>query len=121
MTENAAMSTSVVISNEKPIEQSSAGTLVVATPQGRPDMLVTVVTPLVAILVRAAKAYLQTLVGLLGAAGFGMASNALPPGDFRHTFIVCAGLSVASGVMSLLTNTLLLLTALGDKFPTLKT
>jgi len=91
-----------------------------ATPPGVPDVLVKVVTPLVAILVRAAKAYLQTLVGLLSAAGLGMASSTLPAGDFIHTLKVCAGLSVASGVMSLLTNVTLLLTVLGDKFPTLK-
>ncbi len=91
------------------------------TPHGQPDVVVTVITPIVAILIRASKAYLQTLLGLLAAGGLGMASNTLPAGDFLHTFKVCAGLSVASGVMSLLTNISVLLTALGDKFPILKT
>lgn len=91
------------------------------TPPGQPDIVVTVITPLVAILVRAAKAYLQTLTGLLSASAFGMASTVLPAGDFMHTLKVCAGLSVASGVMSLLTNISVLLTALGDRFPILKT
>jgi hypothetical protein len=85
-----------------------------------PALFVHVVTPLVAILVRAAKTYLQTLLGLLSAAGLGMASSTLPAGDFIHTMKVCAGLSIASGVMSLLTNITLLLTALGDRFPTLR-
>lgn len=91
------------------------------TPPGHPDVVVTVITPVVAILVRAAKAYLQTLLGLLSAGTLGMASNVLPAGDFVHTLKVCAGLSVASGVMSLLTNVSVLLTALGDRFPILKT
>lgn len=91
------------------------------TPPGQPDVVVTVITPLVAIFVRALKAYLQTLTGLLSASAFGMASTVLPAGDFMHTLKVCAGLSVASGVMSLLTNISVLLTALGDRFPILKT
>lgn len=91
------------------------------TPHGQPDIVITVITPLVAILVRAAKAYVQTLLGLLSASAFGMASTVLPAGDFVHTLKVCAGLSVASGVMSALTNISLLLTAVGDRFPILKT
>jgi hypothetical protein len=91
------------------------------TKHGQPDIVITVITPLVAILVRAAKAYLQTLLGLLSASAFGMAATVLPAGDFLHTLTICAGLSVASGVMSLLTNVSVLLTALGDRFPILKT
>lgn len=92
-----------------------------STPEGHADIVITVITPLVAILVRAARAYLQTLVGLLTAGGLGMASTVLPPGDFVHTLKVCAGLAIAPGIMSGLTNILTLLTALGDKFPILKT
>lgn len=92
-----------------------------STPPGQPDIVITVITPLVAIIVRASKAYVQTLVGLLSASAFGMASTVLPAGDFVHTLKVCAGLSVASGVMSALTNISVLLTALGDRFPILKT
>ncbi len=92
-----------------------------STPEGHADIVITVITPLVAIFVRAAKSYLQTLVGLLAAGGLGMASQTLPAGDFIHTLKVCAGLSVASGVMSLFTNILVLLTSLGDKIPLLKT
>lgn len=109
-------STAVVISGSA---YKSGQTL--DTPLDQPDIVVTVITPLVAILIRASKAYLQTLLGLLSASAFGMASSVLPAGDFLHTLKVCAGLSVASGVMSLLTNVSILLTALGDRFPILKT
>lgn len=107
-------STAIVISNTAPQGQ------MIATPRGQPDIIVRVVTPLAAILIRASKAYLQTLIGLLSAAGFGVTILTPKPGDFFATLQLCAGLAVASGVMSLLTNTTLLLTALGDKFPTLK-
>ncbi len=92
-----------------------------STPTGFADIPIAVVTPLLAIIIRAAKAYVQTLVGLLAAGGLGLATDTLPAGDFMHTLKVCAGLSVASGVMSLLTNISVLLTALGDRFPILKT
>lgn len=92
-----------------------------STPHGYADIPIAVVTPLIAILVRAAKAYVQTLLGLLAAGGLGLATDTLPAGDFMHTLKVCAGLAVASGVMSILTNVSVLLTALGDKLPILKT
>lgn len=114
--QNPAPSTAVVVSGTAfKIGQT------LDTPHGEPNVVVTVITPLVAILVRATKAYVQTLLGLLSASAFGMASTVLPAGDFLHTLKVCAGLSVASGVMSLLTNISVLLTALGDRFPILKT
>lgn len=102
---------------------SSTGTgdgKVLPTPFGHRDIVLKTITPLAAILIRAAKAYVQTLVGLLGAQAVGATANVLPSGDFMHTLKVCAGLAVGSGIMSLLTNTSLLLSDLGDKFPTLK-
>lgn len=103
--------TAIVISSTAPQGQ------MIATPRGQPDIIVRVVTPVAAILIRAAKAYMQTLTGLLAA---GLTTTALPAKDFVHLVYLCAGLSIASGAMSLLTNTTLLLTALGDKYPTLK-
>lgn len=90
------------------------------TAPGVPNVAITIVTPIVAIIVRAAKAYLQTLTGLLAAGGLGMAPSVLPAGDFMNLFWKCAALSVASGIMSILTNMTLLMTTLSDKFPTLK-
>lgn len=115
MTETPSQTAVAISASAYPVGQT------LETPFGRPDVLVKVVTPIAAILVRAAKTYMQTLLGLLSAAGLGMASSTLPPGDFLHTLKICAGLSIGSGVMSLLTNITLLLTALGDRFPTLKT
>lgn len=107
--------TQLVVSNTKAGDGD-----VLVTPSMHRNIVLQAITPLAVILIRASKAYLQTLVGLLSAAGLGMASSTLPAGDFVHTLKVCAGLAVASGVMSLLTNVLVLLTALGEKFPTLK-
>lgn len=102
---------------------SSTGTgdgRVLATPGDHPNIVLQAITPLAVILIRAAKAYVQTLVGLLSAQAVGATANVLPSGDFLHTLKVCAGLSVASGVMSLLTNVSLMLSDIGEKFPTLK-
>ncbi len=116
MPETPTVATAVVISGA-----ARATGQMLSTPAGFADIPITVIGPLLAILIRAAKAYVQTLVGLLAAGGLGLATETLPAGDFMHTLKVCAGLSVASSVMSLLTNVSVLLTALGDRFPILKT
>lgn len=113
--ESPAPKTAVVISNDA----SQQGQTII-TPMGKANIIITVVTPIAAVLIRAAKAYLQTLVGLMTAAGFGVTILTPHPGDFFATLRLCAGLSIAAGGMSLLTNVLLLLTTLGDKIPSLK-
>lgn len=113
MADNTQQTAVVISSNAQPAQM-------LETPYGTPDLLIKVVTPIAAVLIRAAKAYVQTLIGLLTAAGFGVTMLTPDPGHFMATLKLCAGLAIASGVMSLLTNMLLLLTALGDKIPTLK-
>ena len=91
----------------------------------KPDLRTWIVTPLIAMLVRAITAYLQTLVGLMTAAGFGATlvlehtANA-PHGTFLSTLEACSMLALAPAGMSVLSNLLILFTQLGDKFPTLK-
>lgn len=107
--------TTVAISDRAyPIGQS------LNTPYGQPDVLVTVITPVAAILIRVGKTYVQSLIGFLAASGLGAAPSVLPSGDFLHLLAKCAGLAVAPAVMSLLMNVSILLTALGDHYPTLK-
>lgn len=93
---------------------------VLATPRGIPDIVLKTITPFAVILIRALKTYCQTLAGLMSASVAGAASSTLPAGDFLHTLRVCAGLSLGAAVMSVLTNIPLLLSDLGEKFPTLK-
>lgn len=90
------------------------------TPRGQADVLVRVISPVAAIVIRAAKTYVQSLTGFLAASGLGMAPSVLPAGDFWHLLAKCAGLALAPAFMSTLYNVSTLLTALGDKYPTLK-
>jgi len=91
-----------------------------------PSRLTWVVTPLAAIIVRAIKAYLQTLVGLMTAAGFGVEIGTVPAGTsgFLELFLAklaaCSTIALVPAGMSVLSNLLILFTQLGDRFPTLK-
>ena len=99
---------------------TGTGGQVIVTPVGQPNIIIKVITPFAVILVRALKTYFQTLAGLMSASVAGAAQNTLPAGDFFHTLQICAGLSLGAAVMSILTNLPILLTDLGDRFPTLK-
>lgn len=90
------------------------------TPAGHSDEMVKIITPVAAIVIRTAKTYVQSLIGFLAASGLGMAPSVLPAGDFGHLLGKCAGLALAPAFMSMLYNISTLLTALGDKYPTLK-
>jgi hypothetical protein len=86
------------------------------TPDHLPDVIVRTITPLVAILVRSARVFFQTLVGLLLAGVTG--TTLLPAHDFWQLLRTCAGLSVASAVVCALQNTIELLKRIDQKFPT---
>jgi hypothetical protein len=89
----------------------------VTTAAGRPDIIIKVVQPLLMILVRAGRVFLQTLLGLLSA---GMvAPKALPAADFLHLLVLCSGLSLASAVICVIQNGIELLGKIDQKFPTL--
>jgi hypothetical protein len=90
---------------------------VLRTPEGRRDLALLVITPLMAILVRALKTFLQTWIALMGAS---LTTDLIPARDFFHRAAICASLAVAASVMSVATNVSGLLTALGEKFPLLK-
>ncbi len=87
------------------------------TPDGLPNVEVRVIQPLMVILIRSARVYLQTLLGLVTA---GMAApKAIPAADFYHLVILCAGLSLAPAGVTLLQNAVELLGQLNQKYPTL--
>lgn len=96
--------------------------LFVPSPGHLPDYVISAVTPLVAVLVRAAKTYVNTIGGLLMAAyaTTGTEAQFVPPGDFFHTLQHVAGIAVAPAVISLITNAGLLLSKLDQKFPSLQ-
>jgi hypothetical protein len=91
------------------------GTII--TKAGEANIVVKVVQPLVIVLVRAMRVFLQTLLGLL-TAGL-VTPKALPAADFIHLLGLCAGLSLAPAVVCVIQNAIELLGKLDQSFPTL--
>lgn len=96
---------------------SGASSLTVETPEGSPNIRLVSVTPVMTILVRVAKTYLETILGLLTVKL--VAPTALPAADFLHLLGLCAGLAIAPGVLSLLRNIIELLAKWDQSHPTL--
>jgi hypothetical protein len=86
-------------------------------------VVVVLMTPLRIIATRAARVYLQTLLGLLSAFGLGAAADVgvhMAPGTFWDTLVACAGLSLAPAIMSILQNTLELLARVDTNLPQMR-
>lgn len=99
----------------------SDGTIV-STPGQRPDLVIKLMTPIAQVLVRAARTYVQGLIGflVLGVAAKPLAEGlgvVIPPGDFWAAFQVAAGLATAPTVISLLQNVAELLGRVDALFP----
>lgn len=84
------------------------------TPDHQPNVMVKIVTPLVAIGIRFANAYLTALVGLVLA---GSTTTAIPAKDFGDLLLKCASLSLAGPVVALVKDIITILTGLERKFP----
>ena len=96
--------------------------LFINTPNNMQNYVLAAVTPIMAILTRSAKTYVNTLAGLITVAYATMGTEAqfVAPGPFWHTLQHCAGIAVAPAVISLITNAGLLLSKLDQKFPALQ-
>lgn len=92
------------------------GTVAVTPKETQPNLIVNVVTPLAAILIRFVNAYLTMLVGLVSA---GMATNIIPAQDFGQLVLACAKLSVAGAGLGLLKDLVTVFGKLEQKFPLL--
>lgn len=91
------------------------GTLI--TPVGQPNIIIKVVQPLLLVLVRALRVFLQTLLGLVTA---GLAApKALPAQDFLHLLLLCSSLALAPAAVCVIQNMIELLTKLDQAYPTL--
>ncbi len=96
---------------------SGTGPGTIVTASGQPNIVIKVVQPLGLVLVRAARVFLQTLLGLL-TAGL-VTPKALPASDFMHLLILCASLSLAPAVVCIVQNAIELLGRLDQAYPTL--
>ena len=87
---------------------------VLATPDHQPNVIVTVVTPIAAIVIRFLNNYLTVLLGLVTA---GMATNIIPARDFEHLVIKCATLSLASAGLGLIKDLVTVFGRLEQRYP----
>lgn len=90
---------------------------VIETPAGQPDLIVTYIGPVLAILVRFVNTFLTILVGLVSA---GMTTNIIPAHDFVELVWKCAQLSVAGAGFGLLKDLVTVFGKLEQKFPLLR-
>lgn len=93
------------------------GKAVIETPDGHPNIVIQVVTPLAAILFRFANSFLTMLVSLVSA---GMTTNIIPASDFYHLVMKCAILSVAGAGLGFLKDLVTIFSKLEQKFPLLR-
>lgn len=92
------------------------GTIAETPHANQPNLIVTVVSPLVAIAIRFANVYVGSLVGILAGA---MASDVIPAADFVHLLRACAGLALGGAVLLSLKDITTVLTGLEKRFPLL--
>jgi len=93
------------------------GSGVLVTPAGFPNGFVKVIDPLLIILVRAARTFLQTLLATLAVGAAAPATMGAT--DFYHAVIHGASISVAAGFISLLQNLVELMAKFDQSHPTL--
>ena len=84
------------------------------TVAGQPNLVLTVVTPLAAILIRFGNNYLTMLVGLISA---GMISDVLPAMEFWSLVRACAQLSIAGAGLNALKDIVTIFGKLEGRFP----
>lgn len=87
---------------------------VIVTPANQPNLVVQVVTPLMALIVRFANAYVTALVGLVTV---GLTTDALPAADFAQLVVRCSSLALAGPCVALAKDLITILSGLERKFP----
>lgn len=92
------------------------GTIATTPGEHQPNVIVRVVTPIAALGIRFANAYVTTLVGLLTV---GVTTDALPAADFAHLVVKCASLSLAGPGVALGKDLITILGRLERKYPLL--
>lgn len=90
---------------------------VVATPDHQPNLVVTVITPAVAIAVRFANLFLTTLLGLVAAGMTPIGGKLLYTSDFTHLILLSASLSLPGAGLGLIKDLITVFGKLEGKFP----
>ena len=93
------------------------------TPDGQPNLMIRVITPAMAILVRFINLYLKTFVGLLTADGIGTYTGLVPkvfaPADFGTMFANFAWISLVVAGIGAIKDTATIMGRVEGKFPLL--
>jgi hypothetical protein len=109
----------VVDTGHAPDVTLKTGTVAATPGTQTPNLIVTVVGPARAILVRFVNQFLTTLVGLVGAAMTPAGAAVLPATDFYHLVLNCAALSVAGAGFGALKDLVTIFGRLESKYPLL--
>ncbi|HEX2594706.1 MAG TPA: hypothetical protein VHL34_24600 [Rhizomicrobium sp.] len=96
-----------------------SGTTATTPSASQPNLVVTIVTPVMAIIVRFINLYLVTLVGLIGAAMTPLGNEVLPAHDFIALVKTCADLSLGAAGFGFLKDLVTIFGKLEGKFPLL--
>lgn len=88
--------------------------MTVKTPDHQPNLVIQVVTPLAAVLIRFLNSYLTTLIGLVTV---GLTTDALPAADFGQLVVRCLSLSLAGPAVGFGKDVITILSGLEKKFP----
>ena len=100
----------------KALDMPGVGLVATTPAEHQPNVLVNVISPVVALSIRFANMYLTILVGLVAA---GMTSDAIPYTDFASLVWKCAGLSVAGAGLDLGKNLITIFGRLESRYPLL--
>jgi hypothetical protein len=92
---------------------------IATTPDHQPNIVVNVVSPLVAILVRFLNLYLTTLVGLVSAAMTPAGGKLLYTSDFAHMVLVCASLALPGAAIGFGKDLITVFSRLEQSYPLL--
>jgi hypothetical protein len=106
-----------VVVGQAPELQGQLGTTIAPT---TPNVLIVVLNPIVSLLTRTLRAYLQSLLGVIVAGSMGIAPEHLPAHDFLHLLRFAAGLALAPAILCFLQNSVELLTRLDQSNPALR-
>lgn len=99
--------------NGSPIPSGS----VIATPDHQPNIIVQVVTPIMAITVRFGNAFFVSMVGLLTAAMTPAGGHLLYTSDFMHLMETCASLSLPIAGLGLVKDLVTVFGKLEGRYP----
>ena len=90
---------------------------VAKTPEGQPNLLVQVVAPTTAIVVRFVNLYLTVLVGLLAAGMTPEGGKLLYTSDFWHLCVRCASLALPGAAVGFVKDVITVFGRLEGKYP----